>query len=173
MGFPFLKKKSHNANDLDLDPRLRCRFGVIRDAAEKVNYMQIMFLFSKWSDMNSLASKPALRMNCWNQFSLPFQPDDEKIICPSSSADDHIFSWIKSGFFQVVLTYTSAQSSALLVIHLPDAFSTAFIPYKIDGNSACCLNASSLFPGSRWQQVTGNGTHSNFTCRALLRFLKY
>lgn len=68
---------------------------------------------------------------------------------------------------------TSAQSSALFVIHLPGAFSAALIPYKIDGNSACYLNASSLFSGSRRQQVTGNGSHSNFTCRALLRFLKY
>lgn len=67
---------------------------------------------------------------------------------------------------------TSAQTSALFVIYLPGAFSAAFIPYKIDGNSACYLNASSLFSGSRWQQVTGNGSHSNFTCRALLRFLK-
>lgn len=129
------KELQTHDNYLDLDPRLRCGFGVVREAAEKVNY-KLCFssangqIWIHW--LQNLLKKDSFWVSllCPSNFIIIIIP------CLSSSADDHTFSWIKSGFSQVVLI-TPAQSSALFMIRLPDASSTAFIPYKTDKKSAC------------------------------------
>lgn len=55
-------------NDLDLYPRFRCRFGVVKDAAEEVNYVSLQQTVRFQStSLKTCFKKIHMRANCFGK----------------------------------------------------------------------------------------------------------